>query len=39
LPIGFEVQSQEDISATLGTNQLEAGLIAGLIGLMLVVVY
>jgi preprotein translocase subunit SecD len=39
LPIGFTVQSQEDISATLGTNQLSAGLIAGLIGLMLVVVY
>ena len=39
LPIGFEVQSQEDISATLGSNQLEAGLWAGLIGLLLVVVY
>lgn len=39
LPIGFTVQSQEDISATLGTNQLSAGLIAGLIGLLLVVVY
>ena len=39
LPIGFEVQSQEDISATLGTNQLAAGLLAGLIGLMVVVVY
>lgn len=39
LPIGFEVQSQEEISATLGTNQLAAGLLAGLIGLMVVVVY
>lgn len=39
LPMSFTVQSQEDISATLGTNQLQAGLIAGLIGLMLVVVY
>lgn len=39
LPIDFTVQSQEDISATLGTNQLSAGLLAGLIGLMLVVVY
>lgn len=39
LPIGFEVQSQEDISATLGTNQLEAGLLAGLVGLLLIVVY
>lgn len=39
LPISFTVQSQEDISATLGTNQLQAGLIAGLIGLILVVIY
>lgn len=39
LPIGFEVQSQENISATLGSEQLTGGLIAGLIGLLLVVVY
>ena len=39
LPIGFEVQSNETISATLGTTQLNSGLIAGLIGLLLVVVY
>lgn len=39
LPIGFTVQSQEDISATLGSNQLQAGLLAGLIGLLLVVAY
>lgn len=39
LPIGFTVQSQEDISATLGSNQLQAGLLAGLVGLVLVVVY
>ena len=39
LPIGFKVQSQEDISATLGANQLQAGLLAGLIGLVLVVIY
>lgn len=39
LPISFDVQSQDEISATLGTNQLQAGLIAGLIGLVLVVVY
>lgn len=39
LPIGFTVQSQEDISATLGSNQLQAGLLAGLIGLLLVVIY
>ena len=39
LPIGFEVQSQENISATLGTESLNSGLIAGLIGLILVVIY
>ena len=39
LPIGFEVQSQENISATLGQDQLTGGLIAGLIGLILVVIY
>ncbi|WHP17746.1 protein translocase subunit SecD [Cellulomonas sp. ES6] len=39
LPLTFEVQSQEQISATLGSEQLEKGLIAGLIGLLLVVVY
>ncbi len=39
LPIGFEVQSQENISATLGSDQLTNGLIAGLIGLILVAIY
>lgn len=39
LPIGFEVLSQEVISATLGSAQLTSGLIAGLIGLLLVVGY
>ena len=39
LPIGFEVQSQENVSATLGEDSLSAGLIAGLIGLIIVVVY
>ncbi len=39
LPIGFEVQSQENISATLGTESLRSGLIAGLIGLIIVIVY
>ncbi len=39
LPIGFEVESQENISASLGSEQLTNGLIAGLIGLFLVVVY
>jgi len=39
LPISFEVLSQENISATLGSTQLQSGLIAGLIGLILVVAY
>jgi preprotein translocase subunit SecD len=39
LPISFEVQSSDTISATLGTSQLQAGLIAGIIGLILVVIY
>lgn len=39
LPIGFEVQSQDTISATLGTTQLLSGLLAGAIGLGLVVIY
>ena len=39
LPISFEVLSQERISATLGSTQLSSGIIAGLIGLILVVGY
>lgn len=39
LPITFEVQSEEQISATLGSEQLEKGLLAGIIGLLLVVGY
>lgn len=39
LPIGFTVNSNETISATLGSSQLASGLLAGLIGLILVVGY
>ncbi|GMA25873.1 protein translocase subunit SecD [Luteimicrobium album] len=39
LPLQFEVQSQEQISATLGSEQLQKGLLAGLIGMVLVVIY
>ncbi len=39
LPISFEILSQENISATLGSTQLQSGLIAGLIGLILVIGY
>lgn len=39
LPISFHIESEQQISATLGTDQLEMGIIAGLIGLALVCVY
>ena len=39
MPISFKVQSQENISAPLGSEQLQAGLLAGLIGIILVVIY
>ncbi|MBK5237574.1 MAG: protein translocase subunit SecD [Actinomycetales bacterium] len=39
LPIGFQVQSSDTISATLGSTQLANGILAGVIGLILVVVY
>ncbi|UCR89569.1 protein translocase subunit SecD [Mycetocola spongiae] len=39
LPISFTVQSSDEISATLGASQLQGGLLAGLIGLILVVIY
>jgi preprotein translocase subunit SecD len=39
LPLGFIVQSNETISATLGSTQLNSGIIAGIIGLLLVVAY
>ena len=39
LPLSFEVQSSDTISATLGTQQLQIGLIAGLIGLAVVAIY
>ncbi len=39
LPITFDVQTEAQISALLGEEQLQRGLLAGLIGLGLVVVY
>lgn len=39
LPIGFETQSSQVITATLGQSQLIGGLIAGVIGLALVALY
>ncbi len=39
LPLAFEQQTAQTISATLGSNELKAGLLAGGIGLVLVVLY
>lgn len=39
LPLNFTVQSVSTISPTLGHNSLVAGLLAGIIGLALVVIY
>jgi len=39
LPIQFEPQQAETISATLGQGALEAGIISGIIGLVLVLAY
>jgi preprotein translocase subunit SecD len=39
LPLTFQKQSQQTVSAQLGSSQLHAGLLAGAVGLFLVVVY
>ncbi len=39
LPLSFNVESSTTVSATLGSQQLQIGLIAGLIGLALVAIY
>ena len=39
LPLAFDVSEVSNVSATLGGEQLRAGIIAGIIGLMLVVGY
>ncbi len=39
LPVSFSIDSEQQISATLGSNQLRMGIVAGLIGLALVCVY
>jgi preprotein translocase subunit SecD len=39
LPVSFEVQTSDHISAVLGGQYLKSGLLAGLIGLILVVLY
>lgn len=39
LPISFEIESEEQISATLGADQLRMGLLAGVVGLVLTAGY
>jgi preprotein translocase subunit SecD len=39
LPLAFSEQSQQSVSAELGSTQLQAGLLAGAAGLFLVIVY
>lgn len=39
LPLSFDVQTRQEISPTLGSEQLRYGIIAGLIGLLIVFVY
>ncbi|MFF5504282.1 protein translocase subunit SecD [Streptomyces roseolus] len=39
LPLSFDTQSVDTVTAALGGEQLEAGLIAGAIGLALVIIY
>ncbi|PID98583.1 MAG: protein translocase subunit SecD [Actinomycetales bacterium] len=39
LPLAFDISQVETVSATLGSEQLYGGLVAGVIGLVLVIVY
>ena len=39
LPLTFEQQEAPTVSPTLGSDQLKAGLLAGGIGVLLVVIY
>jgi preprotein translocase subunit SecD len=39
LPLAFEVPTAQTVSATLGNTELQAGLLAGAIGLVLVLLY
>jgi preprotein translocase subunit SecD len=39
LPLNFEVQDVQSISPQVGHNSLDAGLIAGILGLLLVILY
>ena len=39
LPLNFEVESEQRISATLGSDHLQKGMLAGAIGFLLVILY
>nr|WP_221935361.1 protein translocase subunit SecD [Janibacter cremeus] len=39
LPMSFDLQTRQDISPTLGSEQLRFGIIAGIIGLFIVLLY
>jgi preprotein translocase subunit SecD len=39
LPLSFQLESQQTVSAQLGSSYLHAGLLAGAVGLFLVVIY
>lgn len=39
LPLSFDLQTRQEISPTLGSEQLRYGIIAGLIGLLIVLLY
>lgn len=39
LPVSFSIDSEQQVSATLGSDQLRMGIVAGLIGLALVCIY
>jgi preprotein translocase subunit SecD len=39
LPVSFKIEALDSVSATLGTKQMQAGILAGVIGLILVIGY
>jgi preprotein translocase subunit SecD len=39
LPLAFQIQSLENVTATVGLQQMQAGMLAGAIGLVLVLLY
>lgn len=39
LPVSFKIESLDSVTPTLGTKQMQAGILAGMIGLILVIAY